>query len=284
MTVAIKLSPHTHYFDFVEERIKRIAVLLKERYTGFLGAIGELPQDFDLATVDEIAEFLRAHENKEILASLEQVVGYGVLSARQGEKVLESTPKEKDLVEVLKEDNFVKRESLKFAKAYTLNEIQTKDAQTIGNFKARLFQTLERGEHPSKAARELAQDLDDDFYGWMRIARTETARALNAGLFEETKRLGNDYVFVPHSPTTCEKCAALVDERVFKLSDIEGKTNYKRKQADWIPALPLHPNCTHFPIPASSWTIAKAKEEGEGGVPQEGVKIEYIPPHKRGKT
>ena len=281
MTVKIKLSPHTHHFTFVEERVRAVVAHLKERYGEYLRFVKDLPQGAGLETVDQLAELLQQPQNSALLDEIERTVAYGIETARQGESAVFKPPTAEQVEAVMSEQGFVTSEALKFAKANTLNEIQTKDAEMVGMFKTRLLQTLERGEHPSKAARDLAQDLDDDYSGWMRIARTETARALNAGLFEEAKRLGNDFVFIPHSPTTCPHCERLIDGRVFRLADIEGRSNYKIAQAQWIPAVPLHPNCTHFPIPASDWTIEKAKEEAGGRIPSSGVKISYIPPSQR---
>jgi len=211
----------------------------------------------------------------------QNVFAYGATVARQGESVFGAQPSAESINEILSQPGFVANQAMQFARSYTFNEVVTRDAETMGLFQTRMIQTLEAGEHPSEAAREFANDIDGDYAGWMRIARTETARALNAGLFDESARLGVDVVFIPHSPTTCPDCARLIDGRAFNRVDIEGASNYRRKKADWVPALPMHPNCTHHPIPASKWVQDAAREAAGGDIPPEGVEIDFIPPSQR---
>lgn len=173
-------------------------------------------------------------------------------------------------------------QAMAFVEGYAFSAITSKDASTFATLQTRLLETLERRQHPMEAARALAQDLDDDLAGWYRIARTETSRALAAGSMEEARRLGADHVYVPENGAACEDCQRLVVGRVFRRQDLEGKSNYRRKKASWIPAVPLHPNCTCHAIPASQWLVDQAMEATGGSpVPPDGVSVEWVSPAKR---
>ena len=66
-------------------------------------------------------------------------------------------------------------------------------------------------------------------------------------------------VFVPAIAGACKHCVSLLEGRAFKVTHQppketydhemnyvwEGKSNFGRKVAAWIPCVPLHPHCRH---------------------------------------
>lgn len=285
MTIKIKLKERVHPIKAIDRRIHRFVRILKERWKPTLTQIQQAQGPITLEDTANIRALVEASLQQQAFDLVDDHIGrvfaYGAQIASIGEKAITKPPTMEVAAEAVRAGHFIDRQAFKFASAYALNEVQSKDSSLLSGLQTRLLQVIERGEHPSKAARQMAQDLDDDYAGWLRIARTETARSLQSGLFDEAKRLDVDVVYVPTSPTSCADCKRLIDGRVFMRSSIESATNYKRKQADWLPAVPLHPNCTHFAIPASQWLIDKAKEEAGGRIPTEGVKVEYLPPSER---
>ena len=291
MTIRITLKDRQHPFVAVDRWMREMARDLQGRWSGQL--VSQLLQWAEQHRAEMLTPAGQQMFARLAQSMIEQqtwgiaddnayrVYVYGVQVARLGEMALTKQPTADAVAQAVAGNTYIDRQAMQFARAYTFNEIQSKDRDVVSLFQSRLLQTLDRGEHPSKAARQLSSDLDDDRADWMRIARTETARALQAGLFDETRRLEVDVVYVPTSPTACDECRRLIDGRVFRRDDIEGATNYKRKQQAWRPAVPLHPNCTHFAIPASQWLIDKAKKEAGGSIPSAGVKVSYTPPVER---
>jgi hypothetical protein len=226
-------------------------------------------------------EFLRQTTFDLVSDQTHQSFAYGVEIASLGEESISTPPKESAIRDAMARNTYVDRKAMDFARAYNYIEVVTKDAERLAAFQTRLLQALEKGEHPSKAARDMAQDEEGDFSDWMRLARTETARSLQSGLFDESDRIGADYLFIFPTSMSCPNCARLIEDRVFRKSDLEGASNFKKKQSEWIAAVPLHPNCTHVAIPASEWTVAEAKKVSGGKIPKEGVKIKFVQPSER---
>lgn len=289
MHVKVKLKERSFPFAEVDAMLDRLSGKLVGRWAVVVKALQEwlrtAPVGLKQTQFDElealVGRLLEQQTWGMVDDSTNAVFAYGVQVAHLGELALTQPPTEEQINALLQQPGFVARQALSFAKAYSLNEVKSKDADTLSVFRNHLLQTLEAGENPLKAASALAKEIDGDFAGWRRIARTETARALNMGLFDEAKRLGVDLVYVPKSPVPCSHCEHLIEERVFRREDLQGKTNYRRKQADWQPAVPLHPNCTHLVLPASAWVEEQANLESNGKIPSGGVKIQYKPPSER---
>jgi len=289
MHVKVKLTERSFPFAAVDAMLDKLSGKLVGRWAGVVRALQEWLKTAPVALKQTQFEELESLCNRLLQQvtwgivddSTNAVFAYGALVARLGEIALTEPPTEEQVNEILGQPGFVARQALSFAKAYTLNEVKSKDADTLSVFRTHLLSTLEAGDNPLKAASTLAKEIDGDFAGWRRIARTETARALNMGLFDESARLGIDLVYVPKSPVPCSHCEHLIEERVFRREDLQGKTNYRRKAADWQAAVPLHPNCTHLVLPASAWVEEQASKESDGKIPPEGVKIQYKPPSQR---
>ena len=206
---------------------------------------------------------------------------FGVKMAELGEMVLQQAPTQAQIEALIKTPGFVDRQAVQFAQAYMFQGIRSKDQQLVAEFQQRLIESLQKRQSPVTLAREMAAEFDQDYAGWLTIARSETARSLNEGILDETERLGKSYVYIPESPRCCQHCMRLIDGRVFPASAIRGQSNVGISQKNWGVALPLHPNCLHFAIPASRWLVEKAKEKAGGEIPNKGVRIEYVPPNQR---
>lgn len=108
--------------------------------------------------------------------------------------------------------------------------------------------------------KRLARDLRDATQGtdlrndMVRVARTEGMFAVHAGalagLKEKAEVLGDSdpKVYKLVSPGACAACRRIWGEmtspRVYRLSEVEGQTNFGKKQSEWGPTVgPTHPNC-----------------------------------------
>jgi hypothetical protein len=103
------------------------------------------------------------------------------------------------------------------------------------------------------------------------------ARSLNLGFFDEADVLGVSYVWIPDQPRNCERCASLLASRVFPIAALRSASNLGKKAAQWVAALPMHPNCTCAPIPASASLVEAARELAEGEIPPLGVVVKNVP-------
>lgn len=147
---------------------------------------------------------------------------------------------------------FADTRAMQFASGYTFSAVKTKDAGVMGAFRLHLLDAIRFGKPPADAAKRVSEELGDSFGEWERIARTEMARALNMGLFDEAERLGVEAVYVPANPSACDDCKRLLVGRLFDPDSLSSASNVGQKRGAWIAALPLHPNCTCLPVPAPS--------------------------------
>jgi hypothetical protein len=280
-------------FRILELRAVRLAQQLRWRWRGVLKeaaeiaesdmakALGDAPPSDDLfAQMDAVLETL----NKQTAAILQDALGLAVASGIWTMKTpwggTFRQPKNADLQAITSAPTFQDVSAMRFAVAYGGAAVQSKDAAVMGQFKLNLLDALREGDSPRKAAAKTAEALGEDPSQWERIARTEMARAQHLGGVEEAKRLGVDYVVVPDQPKNCEHCRRLLANRVFPLSALSTASNVGRKQNNWIPAIPLHPNCTCVAIPASASTVQGARLAAGGSIPSEGASIADLPEPK----
>ncbi len=115
-------------------------------------------------------------------------------------------------------------------------------------------------------AEELEQRLNQrwDNYGqhFRTIAATELAMAYNDA---SLVLMAGKHVVIPPigDEKVCKECKYWLEGKVFYVSPVPienptkqqleqylwpGKSNVGRKQEDWVPCLPLHPNCRHVPV------------------------------------
>lgn len=160
------------------------------------------------------------------------------------------------LIEELKRTpRFVDEVAMDFLKESSFEYVRREDENTMSRFRVYLLETLSKGGDPKSAARKMSADMGTELYKWNLIARTETAKALQFGIFQQSKELGSDMVFVSSQPSSCSSCKRLLEDRLFKRADIEGASNVGVKPSSWKAAIPLHPNCTCIAMPASDKKI-----------------------------
>jgi len=129
---------------------------------------------------------------------LKKVIAYGQIVGRTGEAGLISPPSVEDVDRLVKAPGWVDNRAVQYALLRAGQNIVTKDSAAVGAMTARLLDGLENRESPTKISRDLALTQgDQDFDGWERIARTETADALQSGIYDEARKLGTAYVYVP---------------------------------------------------------------------------------------
>jgi len=111
----------------------------------------------------------------------------------------------------------------------------------------------------------LAKELRDATQGtvltndMVRVARTEGMFVVHAGslssLKEKAEVMGtpDPKVYKIVSPGACRQCiriwGPMTAPRIYRLSEIEGQTNFGRKASAWVATIgPTHPNCTCPPV------------------------------------
>ncbi len=114
-------------------------------------------------------------------------------------------------------------------------------------------------------AARLAQELRDrwrlDGVRWTRIASTELSMAYHDGLLSSIAQETWGYVAPLGDNKVCADCKRLVEGRHFRLLPAAPrdptaddwhhalwpqKSNWGRAHKDWVPCLPVHPNCRHL--------------------------------------
>lgn len=122
-----------------------------------------------------------------------------------------------------------------------------------------VVQAIREGLNPSQLAERLEGRWERYGQNFQMIAVTEMSLAYNNATLS---LLGDDYVVVPPigDDRVCKSCKRWLEGKVFWVAPapIEdatkqeneqyvwvGKSNIGRKEADWIPCIPLHPRCRH---------------------------------------
>ncbi len=122
-----------------------------------------------------------------------------------------------------------------------------------------VVQAIREDLRPAELAKRLNERWDDYGQHFQTIAVTEMSMAYNDAVLSH---LGDDYVVVPPigDEKVCKHCFRLLEGKVFWVSPVPiqnatqqeneqymwvGKSNVGRKVKDWIPCIPLHPNCRH---------------------------------------
>lgn len=120
---------------------------------------------------------------------------------------------------------------------------------------------LQHGTGPNEVAALLFKATQDANQDWRRVAQTEMARATALGRLDGAKAMGHDEVWIPPHVGACKSCKRLIENRVFSIDQLRDASNYGRKQADWVPCLPLHPWCRHTAVPWVSDVYEEAQQE-----------------------
>lgn len=280
--------------DALEKNVKVFAGSLRKRWAMFLVAAAtkiktqqsqvlRALDDFDPESIFEVLDELRVDLlEKPAKQSIEK---HCLLPFDTGRALAKRGENDGDFFAVLTEKppkpSLADKTAWSYARARIYSDVRSRDDAQMSTFRTVLLEDLQEGKPPRETAKRTAELLDEKSGEWESIARTESARALNEGLFATAAQLGKRYVYVPEQPSACTHCKRLLTGRVFPAESLKAASNVGKKQRDWVAALPMHPNCTCAPIPASRWTQEQAEETVEGNIPPEGVKIEYLPPSKR---
>jgi len=133
---------------------------------------------------------------------------------------------------------------------YLMENAITLSRSSMDRLKGNIDAVIEAGLRDGKPLREVTKDVQavfENFKGWEaeRIARTEIARATNAGAISGYREMGVGVAEVVANAGACTKCAALNGEL------------YPTDQA--MRVLPRHPNCYCFWIPRPDITSGNIK-------------------------
>lgn len=123
--------------------------------------------------------------------------------------------------------------------------------------RAGVRQLIIQAQNERWSAQRLAQALFDKFgeqnRDWRRVAITELAMASNDAFVAGCSE--GDELWVPPVQDSCNYCKKFIENKSFIVTtnvDADplkyiwvGKSNYGRTVKEWIPCVPLHPNCRH---------------------------------------
>lgn len=271
----------------MEDAVTRYAQALRSRWRAVLAELAKEEVKKSASSAVSIESMLALDDVLDALADSAQEVNRDFLSlAVAGGVAVASLPWSEGwrppnaaaLEAKRSEPRFADRAAMKFAESYAFSAVKTKDAEVLGVFRLFLLDALRQGKNPKEAAKQTSAYLKETPAEWMRIARTEQARASNLGLLEEAERLGVEAVYIPDNPTACSDCKRLLIGRLFPLGSLDTASNVGRKRETWVAALPLHPNCTCLPIPASPSLL----EGIELPLSAEGTPVSVAAPSLRG--
>lgn len=271
----------------MEDTVTRYAQALRSRWRAVLAELAKEEVRKSVSSPVAIESLLALDDVLDALADSAQEVNRDFLSlAVAGGVAVASLPWSEGwrppnaaaLEAKRSEPRFADRAAMKFAESYAFSAVKTKDAEVLGVFRLFLLDALRQGKNPKEAAKQTSAYLKETPAEWMRIARTEQARASNLGLLEEAERLGVEAVYIPDNPTACSDCKRLLIGRLFPLGSLDTASNVGRKRETWVAALPLHPNCTCLPIPASPSLL----EGIELPLSAEGTPVSVAAPSLRG--
>jgi hypothetical protein len=139
--------------------------------------------------------------------------------------------------------------AVKWLNTYTLHELDTALTEYTNRIKDTLLYGLQSVVDPLQVAAWLYKATGKAEINWRTIARTEMVRANAAGRLAVCREQGYDMVWAPPHVGACKSCRRLIENKVFRISDVEGVTNFGRDQRDWVACIPIHPHCRHCWLP-----------------------------------
>lgn len=239
--------------DWTKKKLKQIDDILKQKLPDY-AALAE-----QFAVRAAFIAKIRSHADTEMLNTVGAFIDRFPATIKAA--------KDESVVLTLKEQEKAKGEGRKVTilplqpqelRAVRFAEMRAADKLTeiSERHRAGVRQLVMQAHNERWTAQRLAQALFDAFgdqnRDWRRVAITELAMATNdaflAGCVE------GDEVWVPPVEGACIYCQKYLENKSFKVSKEPGneltevwpgKSNYGRKVKDWIPCIPLHPNCRH---------------------------------------
>lgn len=136
-----------------------------------------------------------------------------------------------------------------WARTYTLRELDDALNVYIGRIKDALLHGLRGALNPTQVAAAMYKATRDASINWRMIARTEMVRANAEGRLAAIAAMGYDQVWCPPHIGACRWCRNVLEGKVFRLADVQGKTNFARKPGEYVACIPLHPQCRHSWLP-----------------------------------
>jgi hypothetical protein len=110
---------------------------------------------------------------------------------------------------------------------------------------------------------------------WPAPAEIVGSVAFAAAQLDEYEARGFDRVWVPPYMGSCRMCKALIENKVFTIDELRDATNHGRRRSEWVPAIPLHPQCRHGVLPyiKSIYDEAQAeyRAQAEAGLTEEAL-------------
>lgn len=141
------------------------------------------------------------------------------------------------------------RHAEQWMRTYTLRELDDCLNVYVGRIKDALLYGLRHGLNPVEVASMMFDATQDAQVNWRLIARTEMVRANAMGRLHAIGEMGYDQVWAPPHVGACNACKRLLENRVFALADVINASNFGKPPAEWVPCIPLHPQCRHAWLP-----------------------------------
>ena len=148
-------------------------------------------------------------------------------------------------------EHLVDKTALEFINQYMFSDITWKLDDMQNKIRHEMVETLRNYESPLALARKLHKVFDNYKIDMRRVAITETTRARNEATLnaesQEDPRGEDTLVYFLVAKDACKMCKKLYlypdgTPRLFKISDLRGKSNKNIPQKDWVAAIIIHPN------------------------------------------
>ena len=240
--------------EWTKKKLKQINDIMKQKLPDY----AQLAEQFAVRAAF-IAK-IRSHANTEMLSTVGAFVDRFPATIKAAEH--------EGLVLTLKEQEKAKAEGRKVkilplqpqelrAVEHANLRAADKIQEVSDRHRAGVRQLVIQAQNERWSAQRLAQALFDKFgdqnRDWRRVAITELAMASNDAFVAGCK--AGDEVWVPPVEGSCDYCKRLIEGKSFTISEDPfadplkyiwtGKSNYGRTVKEWVPCVPLHPNCRH---------------------------------------
>jgi len=240
--------------EWTKKKLKQINDIMKQKLPDY----AQLAEQFAVRAAF-IAK-IRSHANTEMLSTVGAFVDRFPATIKAAEH--------EGLVLTLKEQEKAKAEGRKVkilplqpqelrAVEHANLRAADKIQEVSDRHRAGVRQLVIQAQNERWSAQRLAQALFDKFgdqnRDWRRVAITELAMASNDAFVAGRK--AGDEVWVPPVEGSCDYCKRLIEGKSFTISEDPfadplkyiwtGKSNYGRTVKEWVPCVPLHPNCRH---------------------------------------
>lgn len=154
-----------------------------------------------------------------------------------------------------------KRAAVEWQRHYTMHELDGALAKYADRIRSALLYGMRGSVNPTQVASWLYKATRDAEVNWRTVARTEMVRANAAGRLDALEAMGYTEVWAPRHTGACKQCRRLLEDRVFKISEVRDVTNFGLPVSQWRPCIPLHPQCRHVWTAAIPEVFEEAQEQ-----------------------